>query len=269
MLQTNSRILQLVLLKTKRFSTFLKGKNLFVHRCLPSHMYGAYLLASWVNANYTRGSYLHTLLVLSDHSFPSPTKRQLRKQSSLGGRETKILFAVPLNQTPAGTKVFTVVYTLVTQKGVPRNAMNLPIISLLLRELGVSILALGTKCRAAERQFDDGIDENYVLKNAPHPLCYWKTLLDSNVSLAAGPTWLHGGQSHMHTRVLSPCCELCAVVNGLHLWFPKTALGGRCILPHFTGQETMLCEPPHITPEMFWETGIWSVRFRIRNTEIL
>lgn len=53
--------------------------------------------------------------------------------------------------------------------------MNLPIISLLLRELGVSILALGTKCRAAEWQFDDGIDENYFLKNAPHPLCYWET----------------------------------------------------------------------------------------------
>lgn len=111
---------------------------------------------------------LHTLLVLSDHSFPSP-KKELRKQCSLGGRETKILFAVPLNQTPAGTKVFTVVYILVTQKRVPRNAMSLPIISLLLRELCVSILALGTKSRAAEWQFGDGTDENYLKKMHPTP----------------------------------------------------------------------------------------------------
>ena len=44
----------------------------------------------------------------------------------------------------------------------------------------------------------------------------------------------------MHTCVLSPCCELHAM--------RKTALGGRCTLPHFTGEETkcyMNCPRPH------------------------
>lgn len=73
----------------------------------------------------------------------------------------KFFFAVPLNQAPAGTKVFTVVHILVTQKRVPRNAMSLPIISLLLKELCVSILALGTKRRATEWHLGNGTDEKY------------------------------------------------------------------------------------------------------------
>lgn len=72
----------------------------------------------------------------------------------------KFFVVVPLNQTPAGTKVFTVVYIHATQNRVPRNAMSLLIISLLLRELCVSILAFGTKYRAAEWHLSNSIDEN-------------------------------------------------------------------------------------------------------------
>lgn len=98
-------------------------------------------------------------------------------------------------------------------------------------------------------------------------MCFYQQ--DHPGSIGVG-RWRGGWPQYAHACTEEPLPWATCCANGLHLWFPKTALGGKCILPHFTDKEAE-CYVNH--PKLHRKSAKLefeqSVGFRMWKAEIL